>query len=274
MHGRPAQALLIGTFLFGALSIVAPFASAQVGSSAAPGRVYGSAEVDTHATFIDDGTRPRYPDALRPRAVNGRVLAQFVVDTNGIVDTASILTDEAGQPLFATAVREALASMHFTVATKARHRVSEEIMTSFVFKADDPPPVNIDSIFLATAKKSVATQPAVIAHGSLLPMYPEKARRTGFAAVVETEFEVDSSGHAEFGTFKVTSARSWRQFGASLRNFAKQVGPPDIDETSAAQAFVDAVRAALPLMRFVPATVNGHNARQRVSQPFTFSITH
>jgi protein TonB len=41
---------------------------------------------------------------------------------------------------------------------------------------------------------------------------------------------------------------------------------------SSHEPFVDAVRDALPGMRFVPAEMHGHRVRQLVQQPFVFSL--
>lgn len=38
-------------------------------------------------------------------------------------------------------------------------------------------------------------------------------------------------------------------------------------------AFTDAVRTALPTMRFAPARKSGRAVKQLVQQPFTFSLT-
>ena len=42
---------------------------------------------------------------------------------------------------------------------------------------------------------------------------------------------------------------------------------------SSHQLFTDAVRAALPSMRFEPAEVEGKKVRQMITRPFTFSLS-
>ena len=42
---------------------------------------------------------------------------------------------------------------------------------------------------------------------------------------------------------------------------------------STGQSFTDAVRTALPSMRFIPAEVKGHKVRQLIQQPFTFRLS-
>jgi len=63
---------------------------------------------------------------------------------------------------------------------------------------------------------------------------------------VLAQFVVDTSGKADMGTFKVL-------------------------ETSH-ELFSQAVRQALPRMRFFPAEIGGKKVRQVVQQPFTFAI--
>jgi outer membrane biosynthesis protein TonB len=113
MNGRSARALYLSVLVFLSVIIQVPAARAQTSADVSAPRVYSASEVDTHAKRIEDGTQPAYPDSLRPLGIDGKVLAQFVVDTAGMVDTTSILTEAYGQPLFAASVRQALATMHF-----------------------------------------------------------------------------------------------------------------------------------------------------------------
>ncbi|MGH7526408.1 MAG: energy transducer TonB [Gemmatimonadales bacterium] len=56
---------------------------------------------------------PRYPPALARAGITGRVVAQFVVDTGGRVEPATIVILETSHPDFETPVREALARAAF-----------------------------------------------------------------------------------------------------------------------------------------------------------------
>jgi TonB family protein len=89
-------------------------------------------------------------------------------------------------------------------------------------------------------------KPAVQAPGSSGPRYPEPERSTGVEGDVVVQFVVDTTGVMVPGSFKVLRA--------------------------SAQSFADAVRDALPSMRFVPAETKGHKVKQLVQQPFTFQI--
>jgi periplasmic protein TonB len=63
---------------------------------------------------------------------------------------------------------------------------------------------------------------------------------------VLAQFVVDTTGKAEVGTFKVLK--------------------------SSHDLFAQAVRSALPGMRFIPAEVGGRRVKQLVQQPFAFAI--
>jgi protein TonB len=78
--------------------------------------------------------------------------------------------------------------------------------------------------------------------------YPESMRSTGTEGQVDAQFVVDERGRVQGGSFKVLG--------------------------SANQAFVDAVRRALPQMRFKPAQIGGTKVSQVVQQSFKFKLDH
>jgi biopolymer transport protein TolR len=77
--------------------------------------------------------------------------------------------------------------------------------------------------------------------------YPDVMRESRTNGEVLAQFVVDTNGHALPETFKVLKTTH--------------------------DLFAQAVRAALPDMRFVPATIGGKPVRQLVQQPFHFTIT-
>ena len=87
---------------------------------------------------------------------------------------------------------------------------------------------------------------AVPAPGSSAPRYPDALRLAGVEGEVLVQFVVDTAGRAEVSSFKVLKSSN--------------------------DQFTKAVENSLPLMRFVPAEVEGRKVRQLVQQPFTFSI--
>ena len=89
-------------------------------------------------------------------------------------------------------------------------------------------------------------KPVVQAPGSSAPRYPDILKSAGVEGEVLAQFVVDTTGHAEVGTFKVLKT-SHELFAAAVRN-------------------------ALPSMRFLPAEVGGRKVKQLVQQPFVFAI--
>lgn len=77
--------------------------------------------------------------------------------------------------------------------------------------------------------------------------YPEAMRSSGVEGQVDTQFVVDENGRVQGGSFKVLN--------------------------SANAAFVAAVKAALPSMRFRPAQIGGTKVSQVVQQSFKFNLS-
>ena len=89
-------------------------------------------------------------------------------------------------------------------------------------------------------------QPVTLAAGGAAPRYPDMLREARVEGEVLAQFVVGEDGRADVESFKVLKSSN--------------------------DLFVKSVRAALPQMRFNPATVGGKAVRQVVQQPFTFSL--
>ncbi len=89
-------------------------------------------------------------------------------------------------------------------------------------------------------------KPAAMAAGANQMQYPEMLRSAQVEGTVLASFVVDTAGKAEMGTFKV------------LR--------------SDHELFTNAVKNALPKIRYLPAEVGGRKVKQLVQQPFVFSL--
>ena len=79
------------------------------------------------------GAAPRYPETLRSAGVEGEVVAEFVVDTTGRVETATITFAKGAHPLFEQAVRQALRGMRFRPAEAGGRAVRPLVRQPFVF---------------------------------------------------------------------------------------------------------------------------------------------
>ncbi len=89
-------------------------------------------------------------------------------------------------------------------------------------------------------------KPVAQAPGSPGPRYPDILRGNGIEGEVIAQFIVDTTGRAEPGSFKVLKTTH--------------------------ELFAEAVRTALPKMRFIPAELGGRKVKQLVQQPFSFTI--
>ena len=89
-------------------------------------------------------------------------------------------------------------------------------------------------------------KPALSIAGSGNPNYPSVLRSTNVQGRVTATFVVDTSGRAEPATFKALESDH--------------------------ELFTQAVRAALPRMRFIPAEVGGRKVKMWVQQAFEFRL--
>jgi periplasmic protein TonB len=88
---------------------------------------------------------------------------------------------------------------------------------------------------------------AVVALPGAAPTYPDMLRSAGVEGQVLVQFIVDTIGRAEAGSITVLSTTH--------------------------DLFAQAVRTAVPRMRFRPAEIGGRPVRQLVQQPFGFSLS-
>ncbi|HJR40769.1 MAG TPA: energy transducer TonB [Gemmatimonadaceae bacterium] len=120
------------------------FGGTSDGSCCAPSGTFGSAPdrpgtyfesmVDVSARALPENRAPTYPHQLREAGVEGAVLAEFVIDTTGRVDSTTIRSLVATHPLFERSVRNALVNMRFTPAESGGRAVRLLVRQSFVFR--------------------------------------------------------------------------------------------------------------------------------------------
>jgi protein TonB len=102
-------------------------------------------------------------------------------------------------------------------------------------------PVGDQPYFEFQVEKQVAAIP-----GQAGPRYPDMLKSANVEGEVLAQFVVDTTGRYEAGSFKVLK--------------------------SSHEQFTQAVKNALPGIRFYPAEVGGRKVKQLVQQPFTFSL--
>ena len=77
--------------------------------------------------------QPRFPDALRARGQNGRVVVQFVVDTLGRAEMSEFKVVDETDAQLADAVRAVLPRFRFTPGEAAGHKVRTLVALPFDF---------------------------------------------------------------------------------------------------------------------------------------------
>jgi hypothetical protein len=97
-------------------------------------RVYNADEVDTAARVDTTGmSQPFYPDSLYAFRVRGEVVAQFVVDTTGLVVPETFTAVSSTHPAFTESVRRSLRHSKFHPAVLAGRRVRQVMVLPYRF---------------------------------------------------------------------------------------------------------------------------------------------
>jgi TonB family protein len=121
--------------------------------------------------------------------------------------------------------------------------------------APDAPPTHSSDAPSARSPEAQAGAPMLVSTVEQPPRqiigtgtlrYPDAMRRANREGIVQARFVVDENGVVDVSTFKTI--------------------------TSSDTAFTEAVRAALPTLRFHPALSGGKRVKQVVEQPFTFGL--
>jgi len=79
------------------------------------------------------GSGPRYPDMLRSANVEGEVIAQFVVGTDGKADMSTFKVLKSSHDLFTAAVKNYLPNMRFHAAEVGGAKVKQLVQMPFQF---------------------------------------------------------------------------------------------------------------------------------------------
>ena len=98
-----------------------------------PGGVVDERVVDRVPRIIGNAPAPRYPDMLRQSGATGQVVVRFVVDTLGRAEMGDVAVVEATHPLFASAVKSALAFYRFSPGEAAGRKVRTMVQVPFTF---------------------------------------------------------------------------------------------------------------------------------------------
>lgn len=97
------------------------------------GKVFFEFQVKKAATEAPNTQRPRYPDILKQAGVEGEVLVQFIVETDGMPMPGSLKILKSTHALFSQAIENAFPNMRFTPAEIDDRKVRQLVQQPFVF---------------------------------------------------------------------------------------------------------------------------------------------
>jgi len=98
-----------------------------------PPGVYFEYQVQKAVSPAAGNRAPRYPDLLRSANIEGQVLAQFIVDENGVADSTSFTVLRSTHDLFTNAVLSTIGSFRFNPAELGGRRVKQLVQMPFQF---------------------------------------------------------------------------------------------------------------------------------------------
>ena len=114
-----------------AISSVCP-ASASARTAALAG-VIPNAQADKPAEPVPPMPQFKYPDELAQKGIGGKAIADFVVDTAGLVDMNSVEVRESSDTRITEGVCHYLAASRFSVAEKGGKKVRAQREIPFNF---------------------------------------------------------------------------------------------------------------------------------------------
>jgi protein TonB len=136
MNRHPSPAVTIPKQGAGDQPIAVPVNTGTSGADS----VFSVLEVDSAVTRYADSASPSYPPDLLAKHIEGTVYTEYVVDTTGFADTASLVIIRSTHPGFAEAVREAMPYMRFRPAVFGSHKVRQLVEQQFTFRIQPPHP--------------------------------------------------------------------------------------------------------------------------------------
>jgi len=96
---------------------------------------YFEFQVEKPALAREGNPNPKYPSMLESSRVEGKVLAQFVVDTNGRADMGTFKVLQADNELFGQSLKNVLPQWRFYPAEAGGHKVKQIVQLPVAFQA-------------------------------------------------------------------------------------------------------------------------------------------
>jgi TonB family protein len=121
-------------------SRVAGSAPAAPGAAESGEDYFTPDQVEERAALDSGSLEPQYPDSLYRAKVAGEVVVEFVVDTLGLADPATVEILSSTDDLFSRAVRDGLAGATFSPARRRGRRVRQlmQLPVSFILGGTRP----------------------------------------------------------------------------------------------------------------------------------------
>lgn len=94
---------------------------------------FNADQVERQVSLLSGSPVPSYPEALRAAGVEGKVIAQFIVDERGLVESDSVRFVQSDNALFEASVRNALRRIRFAPAEIGGKKVRQLVQMPFVF---------------------------------------------------------------------------------------------------------------------------------------------
>lgn len=109
----------------------------ELAALVASATVYTAEQVDEPARAdTTELIQPIYPDSLRQARVGGEAVVEFVVDTLGVPEAATVGVVAASHPAFGDAVRDAARAARFTPARRQGQRVRQLVQVPVRFEVE------------------------------------------------------------------------------------------------------------------------------------------
>ncbi|HEY5219007.1 MAG TPA: M56 family metallopeptidase, partial [Gemmatimonadaceae bacterium] len=275
---RFARVRAAGFMLVGAAAIVAACAvhtpdqvtgpkqspAERAAMAANPNATFFSFDVDKQAALTPGDQAPHYPDSLRASSIQGEVIAQFVVNADGRVDTSTFKVLKSSDELFTQSVRTTVAGWTFSPAQVQGHAVKQVVQQPFTFRLNG---AAATSVKVGTPSRpgeaaSNLTRPAgangylefkldsgaKLMPGNVLPHYPDELASAKTEGEVIARFVVGENGRVDTTTFQLLKSTDER--------------------------FAQAVKRAAATWAYQPATTDGHAVRQLVTVLVYFALTN
>lgn len=103
-----------------------------------PPRAFTEIEVDSAAVRDPSSVGPAFPKDLLKARIEGVTRVQFIVDSTGHVEVASLVILDSSHPAFTQAVRDVLPKMKFQPARIGPRAVSQLVEQGFAFRINPP----------------------------------------------------------------------------------------------------------------------------------------